>query len=65
MIIANNGTIALTMNRPEVSNHGKEIQVFNIGKKDFKILSLYFFSNQAMNYDVMCKNYTIIYTISK
>lgn len=63
--IANNGKIVLSMNQIDSKNHGKKIQSFKIKENEYKILSLYFFNNQAVNYDVMCKDYTIIYSLKK
>lgn len=65
ILIANNGRIALTMNRVGSSTHGKEIQAFDIGGDEYKMLSMYFFANKKVNYDVVCKKYTIIYSLKQ
>ena len=65
IMIANKGHIVLTMSRNGLRSHGKEIQDVEVGENEYKLLSQYFFTNKQMNYDIKCKDFTIIYTLRK
>lgn len=53
------------MSRIGLASHGREVQSIKIPPKEFKILSLYFFINKEINYDIKCKDCAIVYSLPR